>query len=441
MCYHYSAQVISRADGRSAVSAAAYRATEKMIDTRTGEIHDFTKKELATFSEIMMPENAPTRFQNRAVLWNEVEATEKRKDSQLAREFNIALPNELSDSQQVDLMREFVRLAFVEKGMIADVNRHSNKGNYHFHVMTTMRSVSEEGFGQKNRDWNRKELLVEWRKLWADVANEHLLKAGHEARLDHRSLQDQGIEREPQIHHGNHAVRVERNNEIVERNSLVVDLRNSLTEVETELSQLLKAEQPIKVQKAISYQDAHELFKKAEGHLADVMREKPYKIGSTGHDVEALAQHYKKQEVSDLHKEAMDLKQAVEQARQAYIEFEADKSVYDRLREFLGLQPTESRLQREESLRSDFERVKSDFEAKRAELAQAQSPEAHSERLERAERYVQREAEAHQAYSQWQRMKSDAEREVVGARQVWEQALERDLPKNQQPAHRMDFGR
>ena len=278
MCYHYSAQVISRADGRSAVAAAAYRATEKLVDMRTGETHDFSKKEQATFSQIMMPENAPARFQNRAVLWNEVEANEKRKDSQLAREFNIALPNEMSDSQQVDLMREFVQLAFVEKGMIADINLHSNVGNPHFHAMVTMRSVSAEGFGQKNRDWNKKELLLEWRKLWADVGNAHLVSAGHEARLDHRTLEAQGIiEREPQIHHGGHAVRIERNDAIIERNALVIDLYEQLVDVQALLAKEAKIVVPTVVPTPIhtpapvvSYQEAYALYQRSHMQLVEL---------------------------------------------------------------------------------------------------------------------------------------------------------------------------
>jgi hypothetical protein len=122
--YHFSAQVISRASGRSAVAAAAYRSASALPDEREARTHDFSGKADVVHSEILLPAGAPERWADRAVLWNEVEATEKRKDAQLAREIEFAVPRELSRAQAVALAREFGAEQFVSRGMVADLNVH-----------------------------------------------------------------------------------------------------------------------------------------------------------------------------------------------------------------------------------------------------------------------------------------------------------------------------
>lgn len=201
--YHFSAQIISRSDGRSSVAAAAYRAAEKLLDEKTGLIHDFTKKDGVDHTEILLPNNAPVDFLNRQNLWSAVENIEKRKDAQLAREINVALPKALSSKQNIELAKNFVNDVFVSRGMIADLAVHDlDSDNPHFHVMLTTREVSNQGFGKKNRDWNDRNLLIEWRKKWADYSNQELENHGHTQRIDHRSLLDQGIARLPQVHLG-----------------------------------------------------------------------------------------------------------------------------------------------------------------------------------------------------------------------------------------------
>jgi Ti-type conjugative transfer relaxase TraA len=201
--YHFSVQVIGRAQGRSAVAAAAYRAAERLHDDRLDRDHDFTNKAGVVHSEILLPEGAPERFSDRATLWNEVEATEKRKDAQLAREIEFAIPREMNRAQGVALAQDFVRAEFVERGMIADLNVHwdiwaDKLAKPHAHVMLAMREVGEEGFGQKVRDWNRTELVEQWRERWADHVNARLAELDIDARIDHRSLEAQGIDLEPQ---------------------------------------------------------------------------------------------------------------------------------------------------------------------------------------------------------------------------------------------------
>ena len=208
--YHYSATVIRRSAGRSATAAAAYRAGIRIEDERTGEIHDYSRKQGIYSSEILAPENTPDWVHDRARLWNEVERVEKRKDSQLAREINVALPVELNHAQKQSLVREFSRSQFVERGMVADVAYHDFQGqNPHAHILLTMREIDRKGFGKKNRSWNERGLLRRQRESWSQHANEALERAGHEAKIDHRSLADQGVERLPQIHLGPQVIEVE----------------------------------------------------------------------------------------------------------------------------------------------------------------------------------------------------------------------------------------
>ncbi|ECA4739853.1 hypothetical protein ELQ56_22125 [Salmonella enterica subsp. enterica serovar Lerum] len=195
--FHMSAQTITRSKGHSSVAAAAYRHGEKLTDEHTGEIHDYSKKKGISDSVILIPESADRNFLKPAYLWNTIEKSEKRKDAQLAREFNIALPVEMTDEQKKALAIDFCQEHFVKNGMIADIAFHKlDSDNPHFHVMLTTRRLTPDGagFGQKVREWNSKEQLQEWRKSWADTANEHMQKAGIDAHIDHRSLKEQKAE-------------------------------------------------------------------------------------------------------------------------------------------------------------------------------------------------------------------------------------------------------
>lgn len=211
--FHFSVKVISRASGRSAVAAAAYRSAEQLHDERLDRTHDFTDKTGVVHSEIMLPDGAPEHLSNRERLWNDVEAFEKRKDAQLAREVEFALPREMTQAQGIALARDFVGQEFVARGMIADLNVHwdiskDGEAKPHAHVMLTMRQVGEDGFGAKVRDWNRAELVEQWRERWAEHVNVRLAELDIGARIDHRSLQDQGIALEPQDKIGPAAARM-----------------------------------------------------------------------------------------------------------------------------------------------------------------------------------------------------------------------------------------
>ena len=201
--YHFSAKVVSRANGSSAVASAAYRSASELHDDRLGRNHDFSNKAGVIHSEVMLPQGAPERLNDRTTLWNEVEAGEKRKDAQLAREVEFSIPREMNEKQGVQLARDFVKTQFVDRGMVADLNVHWDKAKDgtpkpHAHVMLAMRDVGPEGFGKKNRDWNSTELLKDWREAWSAHVNERMAELGLEGRIDHRSYEAQGIGLEPQ---------------------------------------------------------------------------------------------------------------------------------------------------------------------------------------------------------------------------------------------------
>jgi ATP-dependent exoDNAse (exonuclease V) alpha subunit len=193
--YHLSAKIVSRNEGRSVVAAAAYRAGEVLHDQHIGQSFDYTRKAGVEHTEILAPTDSPPWIHDRESLWNAVEQIERRKDAQLAREIEIGLPVELTKQQQIELLRDFARRTFVSKGMVADVALHrDNPENPHAHLLLTFRTLTPQGFGAKRRDWNAREELVKWREQWADLANEHLLRAGLEIRIDHRTLEAQGID-------------------------------------------------------------------------------------------------------------------------------------------------------------------------------------------------------------------------------------------------------
>ncbi|WP_316232328.1 Ti-type conjugative transfer relaxase TraA [Bradyrhizobium sp. SZCCHNR1051] len=212
--YHLHVKVIGRKAGSSAVASAAYRSASRLRDERLGREQDFSAKRGVVHSEVILPENAPEAWGDRERLWNNVEAHEIRKDAQLAREVEFALPRELTEGQGIELARDFVRSEFVGLGMIADLNVHWDMAEDgmpkpHAHVMLTMRAVDENGFGQKVRDWNRTEMVERWRRRWAELANERLAELDIDARIDHRSLEAQSIALEPQSQIGAPAKRIE----------------------------------------------------------------------------------------------------------------------------------------------------------------------------------------------------------------------------------------
>lgn len=247
--YHCSIKIIGRSDGKSAVASSAYRSGEKLMDDRTGLIHDFTKKSGVVFTEVSLPAHAPPEYADRNVLWNAVEKVEKKSIAQLAREIEVALPKELSRECQIEIVRRYVQENFVSVGMYADWALHDKgDGNPHAHIMLTMRGIKPDGsWAQKEKkiyaldeEGNRiplidpatgeqklgkrneklwKRITVEpndrndhskaeiWRKSWADICNEYL---SLEQQIDHRSYKRQELDLEPTIHEGYRARKMEK---------------------------------------------------------------------------------------------------------------------------------------------------------------------------------------------------------------------------------------
>lgn len=230
--YHCHCKIISRGQGRSAVGAAAYRSGEKLYNEYDGIEHDYTKKGGVAYSEIMLCENAPKEYQDRQTLWNAVEQIEKSSKAQLAREYEVALPVELSREEQIKLVRDFAKENFVDNGMCVDFSIHDKEdGNPHAHIMLTTRPIEQDGSwgvkqrkeyildknGQKQYDkkkqtykcktvkttnWDSKEFLQRSRESWSEKVNQELERKNVPQRVDHRSYKEQGIEKIPTQHIG-----------------------------------------------------------------------------------------------------------------------------------------------------------------------------------------------------------------------------------------------
>lgn len=237
--YRFSPAIVSRGGGKSIIAKAAYNAREAIRDERTGELKDYSRKTGGVeFSGIFAPKNAPEWATDRARLWNAIEQREDRStrpdQAQLARSIELNLPHELNADQRKQLLRDFVREQFVRKGMIADVaihspDRDSDERNTHAHILLTLREIGPDGFGKKVREWNSKELNLQWREKWAELGARYLEKAGFALEAEryktgHLTLEKQreaalkrgdrgwaaALDREPTKHLGPHVSAMER---------------------------------------------------------------------------------------------------------------------------------------------------------------------------------------------------------------------------------------
>ncbi len=215
--FHCQAKAISRASGRSATAAAAYRAGECITDERTGEKHDYRKKKGVVHTQIFLPQGV--RPMSRSTLWNLAEHAEKRKDAKVAREWELALPAELSRLNRMYLAQHFARAIVKRYGVAVDIGIHlpSNKGddrNHHVHVLTTTRVLGRDGFGEKTRVLDSPRTsgqeVKAVRELWEQLCNRALELEMKFERVDSRSLKAQGVNREPGHHLGPIATAIER---------------------------------------------------------------------------------------------------------------------------------------------------------------------------------------------------------------------------------------
>ncbi|WP_430673539.1 MobQ family relaxase [Lentilactobacillus dabitei] len=229
---------ISAGKGRSAIASAAYRSGEKLFDNQEGR-HYFYARSVMPESFILTPENAPEWASDREQLWNEVEKKDRKSNSRYAKEFNVALPVELSESEQKELLTKYVQENFVDEGMVADVAIHrDHPDNPHAHVMLTNRPFNPDGtWGQKTKteyildshgnktktpagnvrnrkiwlvDWDKKEKITEWRHNWAVSVNQVLEQKNIPDRISEKSFVEQGIADTPMQHEGINSKRYER---------------------------------------------------------------------------------------------------------------------------------------------------------------------------------------------------------------------------------------
>lgn len=279
--YHCSIKIGSRGKGQSAVAAAAYRSGQKLTDEELGAVSDYTRKSGVVYSEVSLCDNAPAEYINREILWNSVQTIEKASNSRLWREFEVALPQELSREEQIDTVRDYVK-TLTEQGMCCDWSIHDkHDGNLHAHIMATVRSIKENGewaakcrkvydldengqkivqkydkLGHKQykshkedyNDWNNKERVEEWREKWAECCNKRL---SEDKRIDHRSYKRQGIDKEPTIHEGYKVRmiakksgialdRMAENWKIKQRNEYMQRIKQELEKVQQELEKIIK---------------------------------------------------------------------------------------------------------------------------------------------------------------------------------------------------------
>ena len=271
--FHFHTSIVKASVGKCAVASAAYMAGTKLYDERLGMTFSYTNKEEVVYSEIMLPDNAPREYYDRQILWNAVEKVQNKSNSRYARQFDMALPIEISKGERIGLAKRYVKENFVDKGMIADFSIHDLENNPHMHVMCTVRGFNANGtwatmekkiyaldkdgnkipvidpktgkqkvrirkgkgteriwkrITVKSNDWNSKEQLLSWRENWADMCNEYLEEKN---KITHLSLEAQGIDRMPTIHEGcaawgikkrgGFAERIEENNRIRKMNKRI----------------------------------------------------------------------------------------------------------------------------------------------------------------------------------------------------------------------------
>lgn len=194
--FHLEFKIVKHSEGMSSCRKAAYHARCKITDDRTGNTYDFSHRSDLFHHQILSPVSAPSHIiESSTALWNEVERVERQKDGQTARYFDVAIPCELNNEDKIKLVVEYCQQNFVDKGMIADIAFHDlDSNNPHAHVMLTLKPITADGFGKKERSWNDKKNLVLWRESWSALANDYLEAAGTEERIDHRSIEAQHTE-------------------------------------------------------------------------------------------------------------------------------------------------------------------------------------------------------------------------------------------------------
>ena len=314
--YHLNAKFVKRSKGQSAVAKAAYNSHDLLTNANTGDRHDYRYKGDVAFSGVFTPKDAPSWVKelahDRQALWSAVEQAETRKDSRLAKEIEIALPHELTDKEREWLVKDFVRENCTRHGLIADVSIHapskeSDARNHHVHILMTTREIGQDGFGDKLRHLDTRQQLLEWREKWEHLANRHLERHGHAARIDHRTLEAQGFDREPTVHVGPTATDFERDGVKTERGDL-----NRSVEAGNQQRERLKRElkDNERLQKALlrpvskNAAQIREAFQQTEGggDLAAALKERGFALSAVN-AADAQESHRQKEQYLEASKE------------------------------------------------------------------------------------------------------------------------------------------
>ncbi|MCJ2876032.1 Ti-type conjugative transfer relaxase TraA [Rhizobium pusense] len=236
--YHLSTKPVSRSSGRSAVASAAYRCAVLLTNHRDGLVHDFTRKEGVEHIEIALPDGLSADWAlDRSALWNAAEFAEKRRDARVAREFEIALPHELSPEGRLKAARAFAQDLANRYGAAVDFaihspSEHGDIRNYHAHVLMTTRQLGRTGLREKTYLEHKNARLLadgmattdmqlrDIRQAWEGIANRQLQREGLDVRIDHRSHVERGVELSPTEHMGVHASQMRQQGMAVERGRL-----------------------------------------------------------------------------------------------------------------------------------------------------------------------------------------------------------------------------
>lgn len=290
--FHLSVKAVQRSKGRSSTAAAAYRAGERITDERTEKIFDFSRKGGVCHTEIIVPEGETVP--SRSSLWNLAEATERRKDAQTAKEYELALPSELTAAQRIELAENFARSLATRYGCALDVcihepSKQGDQRNYHAHIMATTRVFRDGQLAEKtdidlsDRDRKKKGLpsrtteIKEIRQELANIINSALEKNGHAERVDPRSFKEQGREDEPTIHLGAAVTAMERKGdktEVGDTQRAIIAQRSEKQKLQRKAAALAKTKALLIIRKA---REAFALFldqeiPRLEGNNLDTKR-------------------------------------------------------------------------------------------------------------------------------------------------------------------------
>lgn len=279
--YHLSAQIIGRSNGRSAVAAAAYRSGEKIYEKESDSYKDYSRKQSVVYTEILLPQNAPSEYADRENLWNAVQEVEKNKNARFSRELNVALPITENLETHKKIIKEYGQY-LADQGMCVDIAIHGLQHNPHAHIMLTVRAIGENGewlpkkrkvydldkdgnkipivdkkTGQQKTDkegrkqwkshtvttadWDQQETLLAWREKWADICNRYLEP---EHQIDHRSNEERGLDELPTKHLGVAVAAMERkgiSTELGDYNREIKRINTYICSVNTELNSEAKA--------------------------------------------------------------------------------------------------------------------------------------------------------------------------------------------------------